>query len=229
MTCREFEEIAMDAARGAGAGPEHAQTCARCAARLAEERRLNEALRVIAEEDEEFSAGLGVEARLREEFRQVHASARRPAVRWAWVAGGAVAAGLALLAILTDTRPPVRDIAQAPVAVTPEAPRMARIDPPKTVMDDTGVQRALPTRRGTAPAGEGPLVTQEVATHFLPLGAGLIDASERTQIVRISVPKTALLAMGLPVRIERLEERVQADVLLGEDGTARAIRFVSGR
>ena len=237
MTCREFEEIVMDAARGAGADPGHAQNCQRCAARLAEERRLTEALRVIAEEDEEFQASLGVEARLRDQFRRTHSAPRRAAVRWAWAAGGAIAAGLALLALLTQARPPVRETAEVPPAEvapitrleTPEAPRLARVDPPKTMMDDTGVQRALPTRRGTAPVSEGPLVTREVTTQFLPLGAGLIDASERTQVVRISVPKTALLAMGLPVKMERLDEKVQADVLLGEDGTARAIRFVSQR
>lgn len=242
MTCREFEEIVMDAARGGGAEPGHARTCGRCAARLAEERRLTEALRVIAEEDEEFQAGLGVEARLRDQFRQTHGEPRRAPVRWTWAAGGAIAAGLALLAMLTDARPPVREAAAVPSyegapAVgaplvqpeTPDAPRLARVDPPKTMMDDAGVQRALPTRSGTAPAGEGPLVTREVTTQFLPLGAGLIDAGERTQVVRISVPKTALLAMGLPVKMERLDERVQADVLLGEDGTARAIRFVSQR
>ncbi len=231
MTCREFEEIVMDAARGAGAEPEHARACARCAARLAEERRLTEALRVIAQEDEEFQASLGVEARLRDQFRQTHAAPRRTAVRWTWAAGGAIAAGLALVAVLTDKEPPAPQVASvAPVVqpAIPEAPRTALVDPPKTMMDDTGVQRPLPARRGTAP-GEGPLVTREVTTQFLPLGAGLIDASERTQVVRISVPKTALLAMGLPVKMERLDERVQADVLLGEDGTARAIRFVSQR
>jgi hypothetical protein len=32
--------------------------------------------------------------------------------------------------------------------------------------------------------------------------------------------------MGLPVNIEHYGERVKADVVLGDDGVARAIRFV---
>ena len=108
MTCREFEEVVMDAARGAAAEPEHARSCGRCAVRLAAERRLTEALRAVAEEDEEFSAGLGAEARLREQFRRLHATPRRKAWRWAGVAGGAIAAGLAMLAVLREPpRPPV--------------------------------------------------------------------------------------------------------------------------
>jgi hypothetical protein len=237
MTCREFEEVVMDAARGAAAEPEHARSCGRCAVRLAAERRLTEALRAVAEEDEEFSAGLGAEARLREQFRRLHATPRRKAWRWAGVAGGAIAAGLAMLAVLREPpRPPVEkaDRAGAVRPLSPEGPAAASsetalAEPPKTMLDDAGVQRALPTRGGTAQVDGSPLVTREVATQFLPLGAGLIDAGERAQVVRISVPKTALLALGLPVKMERLEERVQADVLLGEDGTARAIRFVSER
>jgi hypothetical protein len=35
-----------------------------------------------------------------------------------------------------------------------------------------------------------------------------------------------MLSMGLPVNMDRYSERVKADVLLGADGLARAIRFV---
>jgi len=32
--------------------------------------------------------------------------------------------------------------------------------------------------------------------------------------------------VGLPINEERASERIQADVLLGQDGIARAIRFI---
>jgi len=35
-----------------------------------------------------------------------------------------------------------------------------------------------------------------------------------------------MASFGLPVNQERAESRVKADVLIGEDGLARAIRFV---
>jgi hypothetical protein len=46
------------------------------------------------------------------------------------------------------------------------------------------------------------------------------------QVVRVELPRSALQSFGLPVNAERAGERVKADVLLGHDGVARAIRFV---
>ena len=46
------------------------------------------------------------------------------------------------------------------------------------------------------------------------------------RVVRVQLPRSALARFGLPVNAERAGEPVKADVLLGEDGTARAIRFV---
>jgi hypothetical protein len=67
----------------------------------------------------------------------------------------------------------------------------------------------------------------EVATYFMPLGyAGPINPQDGGQLVRVELPRSAMLSMGLPVNMDRYGERVKADVLLGPDGLARAIRFV---
>jgi hypothetical protein len=67
----------------------------------------------------------------------------------------------------------------------------------------------------------------EVATHFMPLGyAGPINLQDGGQLVRVELPRSAMWSMGLPVNMDRYGERVKADVLLGADGLARAIRFV---
>ncbi|HEV7475635.1 MAG TPA: hypothetical protein VGN90_16390 [Pyrinomonadaceae bacterium] len=67
----------------------------------------------------------------------------------------------------------------------------------------------------------------EVATHFMPLGyAGPINPQDGGQLVRVELPRSAMLSLGLPVNMDRYGERVKADVLLGPDGLARAIRFV---
>lgn len=67
----------------------------------------------------------------------------------------------------------------------------------------------------------------EVATDFMPLtydaAATPLDSGH---LVRVELPRTALLSMGLPMNAERANEYVKADVLMGEDGVARAIRFV---
>ena len=49
---------------------------------------------------------------------------------------------------------------------------------------------------------------------------------ESGQLVRVRVPRAALASLGLPLNAERGNEPVKADVLLGGDGLARAIRFV---
>ena len=45
-------------------------------------------------------------------------------------------------------------------------------------------------------------------------------------MVRVRLPRSALAAFGLPMNEQRAEETIQADVVLGEDGLARAVRFV---
>ena len=67
----------------------------------------------------------------------------------------------------------------------------------------------------------------EVATQFMPLGyTGPINLQDGGQLVRVELPRSAMWSMGLPVNMDRYGERVKADVLLGADGLARAIRFV---
>ena len=68
--------------------------------------------------------------------------------------------------------------------------------------------------------------SQEITTEFLPLTYGGLSQIDEGQVVRIEVPRSALQSFGLPVNVERAGERVKADVLLGHDGVARAIRFV---
>jgi len=47
------------------------------------------------------------------------------------------------------------------------------------------------------------------------------------RVVRVRVPRSALLAFGLPLSVYRpAEGKVDADVIYTEDGIARAIRFV---
>jgi hypothetical protein len=72
----------------------------------------------------------------------------------------------------------------------------------------------------------------ETVTEFIPLVAGAPASTplEGGQLVRVQLPRAALASLGLPLNAERgHEERVSADVLLGNDGLARAIRFVRGR
>jgi hypothetical protein len=49
---------------------------------------------------------------------------------------------------------------------------------------------------------------------------------ERGELIRVNVSAAAMRTVGLPVDEDHLADHVQADVLVGQEGLARAIRFV---
>ena len=84
-----------------------------------------------------------------------------------------------------------------------------------------GSQRFLPSR------SSNPRVA-EVTTDFMPLAYSRVP-STNLQVVRLAVPRTALISFGLtpPEPLDRtFTDTVLADVLVGDDGLARAVRFV---
>jgi hypothetical protein len=81
------------------------------------------------------------------------------------------------------------------------------------------------TQRETTVAGN--YSGDEVATDFLPVGyTSPMNLQDGGQVMRVELPRSALAGFGLPVNMNRVNERVKADVLVGRDGQARAIRFV---
>ena len=66
---------------------------------------------------------------------------------------------------------------------------------------------------------------EESVTPFMPLVAGGTPLTGG-QLVRVSMPRSALASLGLPVNPASGGDAVKADVLLGDDGLAHAIRFV---
>lgn len=88
------------------------------------------------------------------------------------------------------------------------------------------VNPAAGGRDGSAAASSNQSET-EIATDFFPLaGAMTLMQTDSGHIVRVELPRSALASFGLQVNAERSTERVKADVLFGDDGIARAIRFV---
>jgi hypothetical protein len=54
-----------------------------------------------------------------------------------------------------------------------------------------------------------------------------IGPNERAELVRVNVPVMALAQWGLQVSALDPGQRVNADVVIGEDGLARAVRLIS--
>jgi hypothetical protein len=65
----------------------------------------------------------------------------------------------------------------------------------------------------------------EIATDYLPLPYSDVPL-ESGVIVRLEVPRSALVSFGLAPADAEVSGTVQADVLVGEDGLARAVRFI---
>ncbi|HEY3935944.1 MAG TPA: hypothetical protein VGL97_00815 [Bryobacteraceae bacterium] len=59
----------------------------------------------------------------------------------------------------------------------------------------------------------------------LPYGQSGVPM-EQPVIVRVDIPASELNVMGLPARAGGGNERVSAELLVGQDGVARAVRFV---
>jgi hypothetical protein len=62
---------------------------------------------------------------------------------------------------------------------------------------------------------------------FIPLpSASGMEPGEEVNLVRVELPRSSMIALGFTVSAERAAEPVEADVMLGLDGVARAVRFV---
>ena len=82
-------------------------------------------------------------------------------------------------------------------------------------------------RPATQPV-EAKLASQrESYTEFFPINSTFSrDQLDRGQVIRVQLPRSALFTIGMPVDVNRLDESIKADLVMGEDGIARAVRFV---
>ena len=171
-------------------------------------------LRALREADSGCEAGPEVEARLLRELRQ-----RRVLRVWKRSALTAVAAGVVgMLAIQRTPTPPAAVEVATPARAVVEAS-------PAPALKPSPARIARPARRTRLvkikdrPSGE-------VATEFFPL-MDTPPPFERGELLRVVVPAETMRTVGLPVSESHLNDPVQADILVGQEGLARAIRFVN--
>jgi hypothetical protein len=64
-------------------------------------------------------------------------------------------------------------------------------------------------------------------TDFIPIGyVNSLSLQDGGSLVRVELSRSSIINMGFAVNMDRYNETVKADVLMGADGLARAIRFV---
>jgi hypothetical protein len=218
MSCDRSRYRSMDFARGRLQNAEerksvaaHAASCLDCRLFLEQQTLLTESLMELAA-DTPMAPPLELEAMLLAEFDSTGSWRRRCLKPVAAIV--AIAAVLACFAVIQPRHaspPPAKSYrefrAAAAVAVPPPAAlkavpgrvRRTRSAPPA---EDTGPFLAIP--------------------YTLPL-----DPRERMTVMRVEMPVTGLVAMGLTGWAPDPAASAQADVMVGEDGRIRAIRLVS--
>ena len=241
----------IDAASSA-AGLAHAEICECCASRLADERSLSAGLKSLVASDEGMAAPDRVEIALLEAFRaqapnQVtrHMPVQsRSWPRWVLAAAAATLIAFGFIVYSAIQNEPQKD--NEAVKEKPPAPRPS-VNADEQVVKENGAtdprrrSRATRPRSGNRLRLDKPIIRDsitsysrddEYTTDFFPLSYSddqkPMESDEviRVKVIRVQMPRPALIAFGLPVNIERADVPVKADLLVGEDGLARAIRFV---
>jgi hypothetical protein len=116
-----------------------------------------------------------------------------------------------------------------------ETPRVAPVLPPLGIEQPTarsgrapGKQRALrPGSPRVVTANTNLTVARNTINEYIPLTyLAAATAIDTGTIVRVQLSRSALVRLGLPINIESSSETVKAEVVMGDDGVARAIRLI---
>lgn len=168
--------------------------------------QLTAGLKAVAADLRRVEAPGRVEERLVAAFRErqtaVVPRVREPRRAWwvpvaAWAT--AAAAGTALTVFLTRDHPavPVRQPARSMM-------QLAVADP----------------------GADAEVISADDSGFILLPNAESISPNEEVDVVRVEVPRSAIVALGLPLTEETATEKVTADIALGADGLAHAVRIL---
>ena len=236
----------------------HSTECAGCSSLLRNEESLTRGLRALAVDMSSLDAPQSVENRLLEAFRQPKVVVPLPVTRsyrryWLTAVAAMLLIVLGVVAMRwhgNQPQPPQFAVGgDQPLApkqknedVKGSSPRPPEVQTPqapkRTVVGYKPKQRRRPSidptelqaSNGRSRNNNVQSNHAEVATEFMPLGyLNPRSLEDGGQIVRVEVPRTTLASFGLPMNMERYNEKVKADILLGVDGRAQAIRFVQDK
>jgi hypothetical protein len=209
MNCRQFRKLLpeLDPGRRAVTTPagalEHVSDCLSCAALLERHQTLRAGLRQMAAQQAAVMAPAHLEAALLDQFLLQSAAprpveVRRPVSVFAPLPGGILAAG-ALAAAL------------AAFLLWNHPPGFRGVSGPTvaaTDLEDAGLD-----------------------SDFIPLpyfgNSGLISgAAADADVVRVEMPRSTLVALGVAAPEDNAPEAVEAEVLLGAGGMPQAVRVL---
>ena len=152
---------------------------------------------------------------------------------FAWERGRELSEALASLRLRTAGASASRSVRAAVLEALPPAPRAPWIAWRPLVAVTAVLVMAITAgwyfTRHEQRARPQPTQAAEAAlyTDFFPLSAVALDRQDAAHMVRIRLPRREMRRFGLPVSEEFERSSIEADVLIGQDGVARAVRFVS--
>lgn len=203
-----------------------------------DEEKLTRALKALAAEMEPLGAPDAVELKLREAFRKQNVVTpfvpRRSSSRY-WVAAAIAAMLLIAISVVAyRMNQRVDDGRKLAIQEQPQSTPKVIDEPVKQVavvpeQDSPRAPKPRHVRHSSVRRPEGVQLANhaEIATDFIPLSSmTAVNLQDGGQIVRVELPRSALANFGLPVNMDRSNEKVKADVLFGVDGLAHAIRFI---
>jgi hypothetical protein len=262
MTCKECEQILLDASNCAGIrrnwtpgvsvlylAKAHAHSCPACAAKISEVSNLDEALETLRISSMRMEPPAEIGENLLAAFRERTKTLRSPVVRvfpWKLVWGSAAAVGLVAVVVMFDSGLSLRSPAVGSHGT--EAHRRSEGGHPvqeqlPTFSSDSG---AMPDRLNTdrdrssakrpAAAGSGKAVAkfdhpprvQGKQRSSMPVRDDW-SLNGGGSIVRVTLPLSSLVAMGVPVHPDLSDPRVTADVMMDPFGAVMAIRLVEAK
>ncbi|HEV2424492.1 MAG TPA: hypothetical protein VGZ29_06670 [Terriglobia bacterium] len=253
MNCTSFREVVHELDRDGllddnvyHRAVAHAQACTRCARLLSQSRQLDASLKALVRADSRCEPSARVYGQMLRAFREQAPSrplAKR-AVRWlAAAAAVLILAGGALL-VRRHTPParPAARLASAPVQSGDQAvPASPAAKGPAVAAVQARPARAAHLLAAARPAKISPRKTTRKArtapesdeledlADFIPLPYADDDSPLGAgELVRVRLSQSTLGLLGFPVSEAKASEPVTADLVIGQDGVARAIRFVSG-
>lgn len=236
----------------------HVAACEGCNNRLMAEKVLEKELAAVAESDKSQLASVKLKHSLRAAFEAqqkqiaaetvttnvirmpVHKSSVRP--RWAWSLAAAAMVVFAVSVFVwrnqqtSETRPLIASSSPTPTVtptasnqstepITPQADTALKLDGAGTLSENSTRKKSSRIKgQRSAQAKEN-----ELAANYIPLSYSPgTTLSDESLVVRVEVPRTSLIAMGLPLSLhaDLGSEMVKADLRVGLDGIPLAIRLV---
>jgi len=233
MDCAAFEKISHQLYRPdpaetslAEAAMAHAESCSRCAALLTEVEWLEYSLLDLARHDANSRVSPRVESALVQEFRRQKTAVARRQLRWRLAALGVAAAFILFVGLsfyLHVWRLPPSSFAPLPsdagAAHSQPAPAASQVQSSNLAVAAAPVTEPQSTADNSSD-------TEDAA--FVPLPYADESATDDGgAIVRVRLSRPELASFGIPVDDFSGDEQIQADLLVGVDGTPEAIRLVS--